>query len=166
MGLYIHFQIRFQTSLSGRVCLKVFNLCKNALSYVWICCCPLIKVFLRSLRNKVTQIDSFHVIGLFLYPLKHQKNWCSDIFRGYRKRLLVGNGLIDVNGWSSFSCFLGVSQQKWKKKRDKVFKNGPSKICGRQTLEICLKQIMPPSNIIKAVFHKFYLVHYWILRLK
>ena len=33
----------------------------------------------------------------------------------------------------------------------KVFKNGPSKIRGRQ------------PNFVKAVFHKFYLVHSWIL---
>ena len=45
---------------------------------------------------------------------------------------------------------------------DKVFKNGPSKICGRLSLENlkgyeagCI-----PSNFLKAVFHKFYLVHY------
>ena len=35
---------------------------------------------------------------------------------------------------------------------DEVFKNGPSKNCGRQ-----------PLKILKAVFHKFYLVQYWIL---
>ena len=47
---------------------------------------------------------------------------------------------------------------------DKVFKNGPSKICGRLSLENlkgyeagCI-----PSNFLKAVFHKFYLVHYWM----
>ena len=34
-----------------------------------------------------------------------------------------------------------------------VFKNGPSKICGDHI----------PSNFLKAVFHKFYLVHSWIL---
>ena len=31
----------------------------------------------------------------------------------------------------------------------KVFKNGPSKICGR----------LPLKGFLKAVFHKFYLVH-------
>ena len=36
---------------------------------------------------------------------------------------------------------------------DKVFKNGPSKICGRQ----------PLKSFLKAVFHKFYLVQSWIL---
>ena len=53
---------------------------------------------------------------------------------------------------------------KW----DKVFKNGPSKICERQSLkslkEYCLfKAYHTPSNFLKAVFHKFYLVHFWIL---
>ena len=36
---------------------------------------------------------------------------------------------------------------------DKVFKSGPSKICGRQ----------PLKNLLKAVFRKCYLVHSWIL---
>ena len=36
---------------------------------------------------------------------------------------------------------------------DKVFTNGPRKICGRQ----------PLKNFLKAVFHKFYLVHSRIL---
>ena len=35
---------------------------------------------------------------------------------------------------------------KW----DKLLKNGPTKICGRQLLKL------------KAVFHKFYLAHSWI----
>ena len=33
---------------------------------------------------------------------------------------------------------------------DKVFKNGPSRICGRQ------------PNFLNTVFHKFYVVHSWI----
>ena len=41
---------------------------------------------------------------------------------------------------------------------DKVFKSGPSKICGRQTLKN-----LKPSNFLKTVFRKFYLVHSWIL---
>ena len=39
---------------------------------------------------------------------------------------------------------------------DKVFKNGPSKICGRQPSNFKFPKI---SNFLKAVFHKFYLVH-------
>ena len=50
----------------------------------------------------------------------------------------------------------------------KVFKNGPSKVCGKQPLKIWrgmvyLKQTLLPSKCLKAVFHKFYLVHSWIL---
>ena len=37
-----------------------------------------------------------------------------------------------------------------KKKWDKVFKNGPSEICGSQSLNC--------SNFLKAVFHKYHLV--------
>ena len=47
---------------------------------------------------------------------------------------------------------------KW----DKVFKNGSSEIFGRQPLQN-LKWHGLPSNFSKAVFHKFHLVHSWIL---
>ena len=39
----------------------------------------------------------------------------------------------------------------------KVFKNGPSKICVKK-----LKWYGHFKNFLKAVFHKFYLVHSWI----
>ena len=39
---------------------------------------------------------------------------------------------------------------------DKIFKNGPSKICGRQPLKNLKWYGLP-------IFHKFYLVHSWIL---
>ena len=50
-------------------------------------------------------------------------------------------------------------ENKW----NKVFKNGPSKICGKQSLKNLkgyglLKADHTPSNILKAVFHRFYLV--------
>ena len=50
---------------------------------------------------------------------------------------------------------------------DKVFKNGPSKIWGRQPSKIrkgygLLETDHIPSNLLKALFHKFYLVHSWI----
>ena len=52
----------------------------------------------------------------------------------------------------------------------KVFKNGPSKSSGRQPLKklklVCLSRPYQAhyiiSNFLKAVFHKFYLVHSWI----
>ena len=47
---------------------------------------------------------------------------------------------------------------------DRVFKNEPSKICERQPLENLKgyglhKAYHTPSNFLKAVFHKFCLVH-------
>ena len=50
----------------------------------------------------------------------------------------------------------------------KVFKDGPSKICGRQPLKIlnwyiCLGKPYH-FNFLKAVSHKFYLVYSWITR--
>ena len=49
---------------------------------------------------------------------------------------------------------------KW----DKVFKNGPSKICGRQPLKNLKVYGLSEgyhtlSNFLKAVFHIFYLFH-------
>ena len=56
-----------------------------------------------------------------------------------------------------------------------IFKNGPSKICGRQLLKnlkwycldiVCLStpyQGYITSNFLKALFHKFQLYHFWIL---
>ena len=43
----------------------------------------------------------------------------------------------------------------------KLFKNGPSKIYRRQLWKK-LKADYITSNLLKAVFHKFYLVHSWI----
>ena len=47
---------------------------------------------------------------------------------------------------------------------DKVFKNGTSKICGREPLKNLMGYGLPkadhtPSDFLKAVFQKFYLVH-------
>ena len=41
-------------------------------------------------------LKRFRATGLFLYPLKTSENiWFSDVFRGYRKRLVACNGLND-----------------------------------------------------------------------
>ena len=47
---------------------------------------------------------------------------------------------------------------------DKVFNNGPSKICGRKPLKHLKRYgLLILSNFLQAVFHKLYLVHSWIL---
>ena len=51
-------------------------------------------------------------------------------------------------------CLTSLNKHIWAQ----VFKKGPSKICGRQPL----KNLMG-YGLLKAVFHKFYLVHSWIL---
>ena len=53
---------------------------------------------------------------------------------------------------SSINTIQGVALINW----DRVFENGPSKICVRQSYHI-------PSNFLKAVFLKLCLVHSWIL---
>ena len=59
-------------------------------------------------------------------------------------------------------CCKTVCIDNW----DKVFKNGQSKICGRQPSKNLNWYGLPnrwsdhiTSNFLKAVFHKFYLVH-------
>ena len=66
------------------------------------------------------------------------------------------------------SPYFQVLQQWDKYTCVKVFKNGPSKICGRQPLKNLKEYGLPraghtPSNYSKAVFHKVYLVHSWIV---
>ena len=64
---------------------------------------------------------------LLIYPLKILENFPFSVFKGYRSESLVENGLRKFGG--SFrglpKCLKGI----W----EKVFKNGPIKICGRQS---------------------------------
>ena len=69
-------------------------------------------------------------------------NMLSRIIHIRRHKFLLG---------CSFSIIIStINSYIW----DKVFKNGPSKICEKQPLI--------PSNFLKAVFHKFYLVQYFV----
>ena len=71
--------------------------------------------------------NPFHANSLFLYPLKMTENQrFSDVSRVYRKRPVAWNGLIKT--LEQVRKILGTT--KW----GKVFKTGPSKICGRQPL--------------------------------
>ena len=48
-------------------------------------------------------VNTFHATGLFLYPLKTSENlWFSDVFEGYRKRLVAWNGLIWERNLNSY----------------------------------------------------------------
>ena len=94
--------------------------------------------------------NPFQINSLFLHPLKTTENQrFSDVFRGYRKRPMTWNGL--VIKLEQARKIIGTTE------RCKIFKNGPSKICGRQPSDHIT------SKFLKAVFHKFYLVHFWIL---
>ena len=55
--------------------------------------------------------------------------------------------------------FKNVAAFAAKYKWDKVFKNGSSEICGRQSFE---KFEVIPYYFLKTVFHKFDLDHSWI----
>ena len=75
-----------------------------------------------------------------------------DICRNYKN-----NGQQRVIFYYNLSCTKII--------RDKVFKNGPSKIFERQPVKYLkafglLEVDHTPSNLLKAVFHKFYLVHF------
>ena len=70
-------------------------------------------------------------------------------------------GIISVMQW------IVQSNATWQNVWVKVFKNGPSKICGRQHLKILkwyglLRQNFLKVHFFKGVLHKFYLVHSWI----
>ena len=46
-----------------------------------------------SFCGKGMELNLFHATGHFLYSLKASENWFSDVFRGYRKRLVAWNGI-------------------------------------------------------------------------
>ena len=68
--------------------------------------------------------------------------------------------------WKMCSSYFAIHLRiTWDKR---VFKNGSSKICRRQPLKNLKRYGLPkadctPSIFLKPVFHKFYLVHSWIL---
>ena len=90
----------------------------------------------------------------------------SRLFKCYRvgyilrHKMVVGkqvaDKLLEMNFWQTLPKLLKLQARKGSNKWNKVFKNGPSKICGRQPLKN-LKW-----NVLKAVFHEFYLVHSWM----
>ena len=62
-------------------------------------------VFLLLFQNiKPIFLKLFHVTGLFLYPLKTENLWFSDVFRGYRKRSMAWTRLILFIYLSEYLC--------------------------------------------------------------
>ena len=121
----------------------------------------------RKLQSLCSKRRSSHLaIVAVLITLKHDRYTCSSTVMFESKfehvhlfwRLLFSFKIMKNAGWIRISTY----QDTW----DKVFKGGPSKICGRQTLK-SLKGygLLIHSNFLKAVFHKFYLSHSWILGL-
>ena len=80
-----------------------------------------------------------------------------DVLTNEKKRDLARAALeintIPLAKTLKFRCTMWVTNE-WVK----VFKNATNKICGRQPLTIW----SITSNYLKAVSHKFYLVHSWI----
>ena len=97
------------------------------------------------------------------------KQWHSKTFS--KTTLGLWEARISEHGYLFILFQMNLGGDSNNAKWDKVFKNGPSKICGRQPLKKLngydlLKQTKAdhnPSTFLKAVFHKFYLVHSWIL---
>ena len=90
------------------------------------------------------------------------KRWCHYYLHYNSKRTRWPN--LVVTGLSEVEMPTLISIVIW----NKVFKNGPSEICGRQSLKNLKRYGLPkaghiPSIFLKAVFHEFYLVHSWIL---
>ena len=66
----------------------------------------------------VSLINSVHVTGLFLYPLKTSENQrFSYVFRGYRKRPVAWNGLIFLKKKSKFDLIFQDKELFDSKKR-------------------------------------------------
>ena len=85
-------------------------------------------------------------LHIILLPLLHLTSWVYG--KVTRFLMFFFKQVYCLNSWWS-----NVSRC-WNYTWDKVFKNGPSKICGRQ----------PKFEVIwSAVFNKFYLDHSWIL---
>ena len=83
-------------------------------------------------------INLFHSTDPFLCFLKTSGNQSvSDGFRGYRKKPVSWNGLI-----CSTQRLFNI--HKWVK----VFKNGPSKICGRQPLKNLNPYLKPSKSYL------------------
>ena len=62
----------------------------------------------------------------------------------------------------STHSLIDVARYDWTKTAVKLLKSGQNKTSGRQPLKkLEVKHIT--SNFLKAVFHKFYLIHSWIL---
>ena len=66
-------------------------------------CISIIQYF----HNGNIDLNPFHAIGLFLYPLKISENlWFSYVFRGYRKRPVTWNRLV---GYVTAALYLLLS---------------------------------------------------------
>ena len=81
-------------------------------------------------------------------------------------RTFLAKFLVCVSPYSDFLIFSPWKVERWTVflnciKWGKVFKNGPSKICGRQPLKTLKEYGL--LNFLKAVFCKRYLDHSWIL---
>ena len=87
--------------------------------FLFVCICYRILKSTEINENIGTKdVNSFHATVLFLYPLKLSENlWFSNVFRGHTARLLE---------WNVLKMII------W----DRVFKNGPTKICGWQPLRL------------------------------
>ena len=81
------------------------------------------------------------------------------------KKILLSAHLVHEKLLIFWESFLSLF---WNQIWDKVFKNGPSKICGTMSLKHLkgyglLEADHNPSDSLKTVFHKFYLIHSRIL---
>ena len=112
----------------------------------------------RSVRA-VNELHNFkmHETFFFCNPCPHRS--CKNNFR---------NMLVDILSRDYTMAFYTM---EFYRKCDTVFKNGPSKICGRQPLKNLkryglLKQTISLQNFWRLYSTKFYFVHSWIFCLK
>ena len=107
----------------------------------------------------------FNQFGFYRFKWHTRANGFTEIFKWvidfYWSYYFISDFQVRFKLHSSFTAIFNT-------KLDKVFKNGPSKICGRQLLKNLKGYDLPKaghisSNFLKSVFSKLYLVYSWIL---
>ena len=123
-------------------------------------------------------VESFVSTNL-IYAYKYKENHAGQLLLWdygltlYEKTFKINDRFFQKASRSKKNMLWERLMNEWKLKcltvfLYKVFKNEPSQICGRQSLKNFKGYGLPkadhtPSKLLKAAFHKFCLVHSWIL---
>ena len=114
--------------------------------------------------------DPFYVDVRFHFGVKDSLSVLKPQACNFIKKRLQNRSLLRSNkgkNWNYGEHWHGMGEWEQANIWVKVYKNGPSKIRGRQPLKNLKwyglpKLIISSQSFLKAVFHKFYLVRSWI----